>query len=93
VRVFALLTHRQVGAWESHTRRPGQVLNDFALKAELTSDLVNRFTLTDAYLDAYRSTDLVALIATMPDTLRLAFKHGRPKKELKARILERSAAL
>ncbi|WP_293909681.1 ParB N-terminal domain-containing protein [Deinococcus sp.] len=93
VRVLASLTHRQVGAWESHTSRPSQALNGFAAKVELAGDLVNRFILTDAYLDAYRSTDLVALIGTMPAELRPAFKHGCPKKELKARILERSAAL
>ena len=92
-RAFAASTHRQVGAWESHTSRPGQALNDFATKLELTTDLVNRFTLSDEYLDAYRSTDLVALIGTMPQNLRPTFKHGCPKKELKARILERSGSL
>ena len=57
------------------------------------ADLVNRFELTGAYLDAYTADDLARLVATMPEACRPTYRHAASKKELKARILERRATL
>jgi len=91
--VFTYFTHRQTGAWEGNTERPGRDLIAFAGKIGADQDVQRRFTLTADFLTAYTTGDLHGLIDTMPESCRPAGRHGCSKKELVGLIVEKAGAL
>lgn len=91
--VFAYLTHRQVAAWDSAERRPTPEVIAFAVQVGAVSDVINRFTLSAAYLSAYTLDGLHVLIQTMPQAAQPAGAFRASKRELVALILEKAPAL
>ena len=91
--VFAYFTHRQTGAWEqSRSKAPSEVVA-FAEQIKADADLIERFSLSSDFLNAYTAEGLHALMATMPEAARPAGTFKASKKELVALILEKAAAL
>ncbi|WP_420594318.1 ParB/RepB/Spo0J family partition protein [Deinococcus sp.] len=91
--VFAYFTHRQTGAWEEARSKPSSAVAAFAEQIKADADLIQRFTLSADFLNAYTAEGLHALMATMPEAARPAGTFKASKKELVALIVEKAAAL
>ncbi|QFP78584.1 ParB N-terminal domain-containing protein [Deinococcus sp. AJ005] len=93
LKLFAYLTHQQVGDWEHNLNDTPRRVKKLAEQLDVTGDVQERFTLSAAYLDGYTVDALHQLIQTMPEGLRPVGLMKASKKEIVGLILEKAPAL
>ncbi len=93
LKLFAYLTHQQVGDWEHNLNDTPRRVKKLAEQLDVTGDVQERFTLSAAYLDGYTTDALHQLIQTMPEGLRPVGLMKASKKEIVGLILEKAPAL
>ncbi|QLG13331.1 ParB N-terminal domain-containing protein (plasmid) [Deinococcus sp. D7000] len=93
LKLFAYLTHQQVGDWEHNLNDTPRRVKQLAEQLDVTGNVQERFTLSAAYLDGYTTDALHQLIQTMPEALRPVGLMKASKKEIVGLILEKAPAL
>lgn len=93
LKLFAYLTHQQVGDWEHNLNDTPRRVKRLAEQLDVTGSVQERFTLSAAYLDSYTVDALLKLIETMPEGLRPVGLMKASKKEIVGLILEKAPAL
>ncbi|WP_415788442.1 ParB/RepB/Spo0J family partition protein [Deinococcus saxicola] len=93
LRLFAYLTHQQVGDWENSLNDTPRRVKALAERLDVTEGVQERFTLSAAYLEGYTTDALHQLIQTMPEGLRPVGLMKASKKEIVGLILEKAPAL
>ncbi|MDV6376333.1 ParB/RepB/Spo0J family partition protein [Deinococcus arenicola] len=93
LKLFAYLTHQQVGNWENNLNDTPRRVKKLAERLDVVKDVQGRFTLSAAYLDGYTVDALLKLIETMPEGLRPVGVMKASKREIVGLILEKAPAL
>lgn len=93
LKLWALLTHQQVGSWDNNQGGIPHRVQEMAEKLKVKGDVQQRFTLTKEYLDAYTTEGLHTLIETMPEQCRPVGIFKASKGDLVGLIVEKAEAL
>lgn len=91
--VQAWFAQQLAGEWTTDKHDQPKGMSDYANEIGADLDLTMRFRLSADYLNAYTSTELEHLVATMPESHRPVFKTGESKKNMVTLIMEKADAL